>query len=460
MDTTTKHLFGTDGIRGVANSYPMVPEITLKIGKALGYLLSCTNKPVGRHRVIVGKDTRLSGYLFEQSISSGITSMDVDVILVGPLPTPAIAFLTTSMRTDAGIVISASHNPYQDNGIKIFDNHGFKIPQISENEIENIVFNKELSGTREIGKVSRLEDAAGRYIVFVKNSFPHDMTLDGMKIVLDCANGAGYKVGPAILEELGADITAINVNPDGKNINVDSGCLNPELLRRHVVENGADIGIALDGDADRVILCDEYGNEVDGDKVLAICTEEMLNRGELRGKYVVATTMSNMGLENFLNEKGIELYRTDVGDRNVVEAMRNLNSNLGGEKSGHIIFMDHTTTGDGLLASLQVLSVMKRLGKPLSEITKRLELFPQILRSIDVARKTPVEQIEGFGDLINSCEQRLNKRGRINFRYSGTEPKARVMVEGEDETQIRKIVNEISDFLTARIGVKNAQTEC
>lgn len=458
MSSGIKRLFGTDGIRGVANSYPMVPEIALKVGKALGYLLSVNSRSSRRPRIILGKDTRLSGYIFEQALSAGIASMDVDVMLVGPLPTPAIAFLTSSMRAEAGIVISASHNPYQDNGFKIFDSKGFKLPDKVELEIEDLVLNRELEGSSNIGKAARIDDAAGRYIVFVKNSFPHDMSLDGLKIVLDCANGSGYKVGPSILEELGAEVTPINVKPDGKNINVNCGSLDPSVLRENVVNTGADLGIALDGDADRVIFCDEYGNEVDGDRILAVCTEEMMERKELRGNTVVATTMSNMGLEHFLNDRGVKLHRTDVGDRNVVEAMRRIGANLGGEKSGHIIFMDHTTTGDGLLASLQILSEMKRLNKPLSEIAQRLELFPQVLRSVDIRERVPIDQIDGLDDIVSSCEKRLENRGRINIRYSGTELKARVMVEGDNEGMINSIVDEISGFISDRIGMKDAKT--
>lgn len=453
MTHATKRFFGTDGIRGIANSYPMTPEIALKLGKSLGYILNKRSVRKRRPRVILGKDTRISGYLFEQAISAGITSMGADVMLVGPMPTPAIAFLTTSMRADAGIVISASHNPYQDNGIKIFDHMGFKINDQTESEIEQLILKEDLSGSIRIGKVTRIEDAAGRYVVFVKNSFPQSLDLEGLKIILDCANGASYKVGPVIFEELGADVTPINVKPDGQNINVKCGSLDPAVLVDKVIEDGADLGIALDGDADRVIFCDEKGDLVDGDKILAICTEEMLQRHELKGRYVVATHMSNMGLEYFLNKRGLELYRTEVGDRYVVDAMRRLGSNLGGEKSGHVIFLDHTTTGDGLLASLQVLSEMKRLNKPLSGISSKLELLPQLLRSINVREKVPFEKIEGLDNLINNCEKKLESRGRINIRYSGTESKARVMVEGENEEIVKNIIQDISDMIQTRIGV-------
>ena len=351
--SVSKKLFGTDGIRGVANKFPMTPEIALRLGKSLAYTI-INNYQRTNPKIILGKDTRISGYIFEQAISSGLTSMGADVYLVGPLPTPAIAFLTKNMRADAGIVISASHNPYTDNGIKVFDRHGFKLPDKKELMIEDLILNEKkdkLSGSEiNIGKANRIEDSAERYVLFVKKTFPENLSLDGIKIVLDCANGAAYKVAPLALSELGADLINIGINPDGKNINTNCGSLNPELLIENVLNNNADIGIALDGDADRVIFCDNKGNIVDGDKILAICTQEMLDRGQLKKKEIVSTIMSNMGLEVYLKEKGIKLHRVDVGDRYVVESMRQKGINLGGEQSGHIIFLDHTTTGDGLLA--------------------------------------------------------------------------------------------------------------
>lgn len=455
MEHRRKSLFGTDGIRGVANRHPMTPEMSLKLGKALTYLLKqgeITHKP----KIVIGKDTRLSGYIFEQALSSGIAAMGADVLLVGPLPTPAIAFITQSMRADAGIVISASHNPYEDNGIKIFDSHGFKLPDEAEVKIEELMENggsERLAATPgEIGKAHRIEDAPGRYVVFAKNSFPGDLTLEGIRIVLDCANGAAYKVAPTILEELGADVITIGVHPDGRNINTECGSLNPELLRNKVLETGADLGIALDGDADRVIFCDERGEIVDGDKIIAICADEMIKNGKLRGNTVITTLMSNMALENFIRGKGIDFVRTEVGDRYVVEAMRARGSNLGGEQSGHIIFLDHTTTGDGTLAALQVLAIMKREDKKLSELSKIIDLYPQLLLNVKIRKKKELSKIKGLSALLDRNETRLSGKGRINIRYSGTEPISRVMVEGEDVSLIKEIADELADAIKKDIG--------
>lgn len=455
MEHRRKSLFGTDGIRGVANRHPMTPEMSLKLGKALTYLLKqggITHKP----KIVIGKDTRLSGYIFEQALSSGIAAMGADVLLVGPLPTPAIAFITQSMRADAGIVISASHNPYEDNGIKIFDRHGFKLPDEVELRLEELIENgggDHLVATPDdIGKAHRIEDAPGRYVVFAKNSFPCDMTLEGIKIVLDCANGAAYKVSPIIFEELGSDVVTIGVHPDGRNINTECGSLNPELLRNKVLETGADIGIALDGDADRVIFCDERGEIVDGDKIIAICADEMIKSGKLRGNAVVTTLMSNMALENFIRGRGMDFFRTEVGDRYVVEAMRARGCNLGGEQSGHIIFLDHTTTGDGTLAALQVLAIMKREGRKLSELSKIIDLYPQLLLNVKIRKKKELSQIKGLSELLDRNETRLMGKGRINIRYSGTEPISRVMVEGEDVSLIKEIANELADAIKRDIG--------
>lgn len=446
-----RKIFGTDGIRGVTNTYPMTPEISLALGKALTKYLSA--KTGGHVKILVGKDTRLSGYVFEQAIASGITSMGADVLLVGPLPTPAIAFLTSNMRATAGVVISASHNPYTDNGIKIFDSRGFKLPDRTEIEIEKMILGEEqLLLPSLTGKAKRIEDAVGRYIVFLKNTFPDDLTLDGVKIVVDCANGAAYKVAPIILEELGAKVITIGTEPDGTNINVDCGSLRPEILCEEVARSGSDIGIALDGDADRVVFCDENGNEVDGDHVLAICSSEMLESGTLSTDTVVATQMSNMALENYLNAKGLRLERTRVGDRYVVEAMRKLGANLGGEKSGHLLFLDHSTTGDGLLASLQILGIMKKKGKPLSELSGIVEMFPQVLNSLEIKEKKPFEQIPGLVEIVRESEEILGDKGRINLRYSGTEMLARVMVEGEDETLINGIASRVSSVISENIG--------
>ncbi|MEQ9618646.1 MAG: phosphoglucosamine mutase [Deltaproteobacteria bacterium] len=456
MKKTGKRLFGTDGIRGLANQDPMTPEMSLRLGKALTYILKQGKPDSHKPKIVIGKDTRLSGYIFEQALSSGIASMGADVLLVGPLPTPAIAFITSSMRADAGIVISASHNPYEDNGIKIFDRHGFKLPDEEELEIENLM--EKIGGNHfkaspdDIGKAFRIDDAPGRYVVFAKNSFPDTLSLEGIKIVLDCANGAAYKVSPTIFQELGADVTSIGVHPDGKNINTDCGSLKPELLRKKVIEMGADLGIALDGDADRVIFCDENGDIVDGDKIIAICADEMINNGKLRGKAVITTLMSNMALENFIRGKGIDFIRTEVGDRYVVEAMRQMNCNLGGEQSGHIIFLDHTTTGDGTLAALQVLAIMRKKEKKLSDLAKIIELYPQLLVNVRIRQRKDLKEIRGLPELMTLNEERLNGKGRINIRYSGTEPISRVMVEGENPALIKEIATELADTIERDIG--------
>ncbi|MEE8044613.1 MAG: phosphoglucosamine mutase [Thermodesulfobacteriota bacterium] len=457
MKNAHKRLFGTDGIRGLANHDPMTPEMSLKLGKALTYTLKQNKKNSYKPKIVIGKDTRLSGYIFEQALSSGIASMGADVLLVGPLPTPAIAFITTSMRADAGIVISASHNPYEDNGIKIFDSFGFKLPDEKEMEIEDLIYNGEekliRSSPDEIGKAFRIDDAPGRYVVFAKNSFPADLTLEGIKLVLDCANGAAYKVAPLIFQELGAQLLTIGVNPNGKNINTDCGSLNPELLREKVLESGADLGIALDGDADRVIFCDEKGNIIDGDKIIAICAQEMIEKGKLKGNAIITTLMSNMALERFIRDQGAEFIRTQVGDRYVVEEMRARNSNLGGEKSGHIIFLDHTTTGDGTLAALQVLGIMKAKEKSLSELATIIDLYPQVLLNVRVEEKKDLNKIPELRKQIKKNEDRLNGKGRINIRFSGTEPISRVMVEGEDESLINEIAQELAQTIEKELGV-------
>lgn len=466
MDNTGKRLFGTDGIRGLANHYPMTPEMSLKLGKALTYILRQNKKHSYKPKIVIGKDTRLSGYIFEQALSSGIASMGADVLLVGPLPTPAIAFITVSMRADAGIVISASHNPYEDNGIKIFDRQGFKLPDEKEMEIEDLIYNGEekliKSSPEEIGKAFRIDDAPGRYVVFAKNSFPNDLTLEGIKLVLDCANGAAYKVAPIIFQELGAKVITIGVTPDGKNINTNCGSLNPELLREKVLESGADLGIALDGDADRVIFCDEKGNVIDGDKIIAICAREMIEKGTIKGNAVVATLMSNIALERYIRDQGLEFIRTQVGDRYVVEEMRARNSNLGGEQSGHLIFLDHTTTGDGTLAALQVLAIMKKKDKSLSELATIIDLYPQVLLNVRVEEKKDLNKIPELREQIRKNEDRLNGKGRINIRFSGTEPISRVMVEGENQSLINEIARELAQTIEKELGVKtdNAQAKC
>jgi phosphoglucosamine mutase len=434
----------------------MTPEMSLKLGKALTYILKMEKTDSKRPRIVIGKDTRLSGYMFEQAMSAGIISMGADVLLVGPLPTPAISFLTVSMRADAGVVISASHNPFVDNGIKFFDRFGFKLPDEKELEIEELVLSDRISRLNvppsDIGKAWRLDDAQGRYVVFVKNTFPKDLTLEGLKIILDCANGAAYKVSPIVFQELGAEVITIGVSPDGKNINTDCGSINPELLNRKVKDTGADLGIALDGDADRVIFCDEKGEEVDGDIVIAITADEMIRNNKLQKNTVVTTIMSNMSLETFIREKGGIVIRTPVGDRYVVEEMRIRGCNFGGEKSGHMIFLDHTTTGDGTLAALQLLAVMKRKEKKLSELAKIIELYPQVLLNVKVREKKPFQDIPQLEDLLLLSEQRLKERGRINLRYSGTESLARIMVEGENEALVYEVAEEIAYKIQQAIG--------
>jgi len=456
LNESSKRLFGTDGIRGIANCDPMTPEMSLKLGKALTYILKMEKTDSKRTRIVIGKDTRLSGYMFEQAMSAGIISMGADVLLVGPLPTPAISFLTVSMRADAGVVISASHNPFVDNGIKFFDRFGFKLPDKKELEIEELVLSDRINRLNvppsDIGKAWRLDDAQGRYVVFVKNTFPKDLTLEGLKIILDCANGAAYKVSPIVFQELGAEVITIGVRPDGKNINTDCGSINPELLKRKVKDTGADLGIALDGDADRVIFCDEKGDEVDGDIVIAITADEMIRNNKLQKNTVVTTIMSNMSLETFIREKGGIVIRTPVGDRYVVEEMRIRGCNFGGEKSGHMIFLDHTTTGDGTLAALQLLAVMKRKEKKLSELAKIIELYPQVLLNVKVREKKPFQDIPQLEDLLLLSEQRLKERGRINLRYSGTESLARIMVEGENEALVYEVAEEIAYRIQQAIG--------
>ncbi len=445
-------LFGTDGIRGKANRWPMTPEIALQVGRAVGYLFR--NKK-GRHRILIGKDTRLSGYLLENAMASGICSVGAEALFVGPLPTPAIAFLTTNMRCDAGVVISASHNPYYDNGIKIFGRDGFKLSDKLEAEIEDMVLNESIASFRaeeaEIGRAYRLEDAPGRYIVHLKHTFPRELTLEGFKIVLDCAHGAAYKVAPAVFEELGAEVLKIGVSPNGLNINSNCGALYPEKTIEKVKSEGADIGIALDGDADRVIIVDEKGQIVDGDQILALCARQMQKEGRLKGGAVVATVMSNMGLEKALQEIGLRLIRTKVGDRFVVEKMCQEGYNLGGEQSGHIIFLDYATTGDGILAALQVLAIMKKNEKPLSELA-HLEKFPQILVNVNVKEKLPVSEISGLKELVSKFEKELGNEGRILIRPSGTEPKYRVMVEGKEDIKIREIATIIAEHIRKELS--------
>ncbi len=437
-------LFGTDGIRGRANVWPMTAEMILKVGMAVGYVLS-VNKKSRRGIVVVGKDTRISGYLFEYAISSGLCSVGADVYLLGPMPTPAISFITKNMRADAGIVISASHNPYYDNGIKVFNEDGLKLSDNLEAEIERIVEenNIELSPDR-IGRVRRVVDAIGRYIVHLKNSFPYNLNLDGMRIVVDCANGATYRVAPIVLEELGGHVYPIGVNPDGYNINDGCGSLYPEAARKKLVEVGADIAFSFDGDGDRCIVVDDEGYILDGDDIITICAIYMKDRGLLRDNKVVSTIMAGMGLEVALRSHGIEVLRTNVGDRYVFEKMMEFGLNLGGEPSGHIIFSDHTTTGDGIITALKVLLVVLDMGVPLSELRKRWVVrFPREERAVFVSRKIPIQDTP-INEIVNRLEDDIRRcNGRILLRYSGTEPKLRILVEGENE----KLVKHTADIL-------------
>ncbi len=451
-----QRLFGTDGVRGTANVYPMTAEVALALGQAVAHVF---RKSGGLHRILIGKDTRLSGYMFEDALAAGICSMGVNVIQVGPMPTPAMAFLTADMRCDAGVMISASHNAYQDNGIKFFAHDGFKLPDALEDQIEALIGSGELEDLRaspeEIGRARRIDDAEGRYVVFLKKTFPLDLSLEGLRVVLDCANGAAYKVGPTVLEELGAEVIALGVEPNGVNINLDCGSLHPEKLAAKVREVRADVGIAVDGDADRVLFVSEKGEVIDGDSVLALCARDLVERQELRGGAVVATVMSNLGLERALAELDVELIRTQVGDRYVVEEMRRGGYALGGEQSGHIIFLDHNTTGDGLLTGLQVLAIMKRKGRPLSELADCMERFPQVLVNVAVSEKRPIEDLADFQKKLSSVEQELGNRGRVLIRYSGTEAKARVMVEGEDERRVNELANELADDLVKALGARS-----
>ncbi len=449
-----RKLFGTDGIRGTANVHPMTTDVAMKIGRAVAHLFKAKRS---RHpRILIGKDTRVSGYMLENALAAGICSMGVDVLLVGPMPTPAIAFLTSSMRADAGVVISASHNPFEDNGIKLFSGDGFKLPDELEMKIEQIMDSEELVNAQptgdDVGKAFRIDDARGRYIVFLKHTFPQELSLDGMKIVLDCANGATYKVAPAVFEELGAEVIRLGTEPNGTNINKKCGALYPQATQEAVREHGADMGITLDGDGDRVIVIDEKGQVVDGDHIMAICAKDMIQEERLAANTLVATVMSNMGLEVAMEAMGGKLVRTQVGDRYVVEEMRAQGYNFGGEQSGHLIFLDHITTGDGILAALQLLAVIKKTGRPISELAQVMTSFPQVLNNVRVKKKKPVDQIPGLDNLTSRLERDLKGRGRILIRPSGTEPVIRVMVEGENQDHINSVAQEIADHIERECG--------
>jgi phosphoglucosamine mutase len=441
-----RRLFGTDGIRGVANEPPMTPEVALKLGRAIAFVASRgKSRPC---RVVIGKDTRVSCYMLETALAAGICAAGGRVMLCGPVPTPAVAHLTTSMRADAGVVISASHNPYTDNGIKLFGADGFKLPDAEEAEIERLMAWPELDRARftgaDIGRAERIEDARGRYAVFCKSTFPRELTLDGVRVVVDAAHGAAYRVAPVVFSELGAEVRAIGCKPNGRNINHNVGALHPEHVVEEVRKHHAHLGVALDGDADRLILVDEQGQIVDGDAVMALCATRMLRQGRLTHNTLVATVMSNLGLERALSAAGGSLVRTAVGDRYVVEAMRAGGYKLGGEPSGHLIFLDHASTGDGLIAALQVLAIMLQEGRPLSELASGvMERVPQVLKNVTLAARLPLETMTHLQRAQRASEKKLGSQGRVLVRWSGTETKLRVMAEGEDLSQISALVDDM-----------------
>jgi phosphoglucosamine mutase len=450
-------LFGTDGIRGTANEPPMTADVVLKVGQAMGYLLRNLPHRKGDNRIVlIGKDTRLSGYMLEQALASGLNSMGVGVQLTGPLPTPGIGFLARNMRVDAGVIISASHNAYNDNGIKIFGADGFKIPETMEKEIERLVYSSDLAGclvpSEEIGRTRRIDDAAGRYIVYAKTTFPLNQSLEGLRIVLDCANGAAYKVAPAIFQELGAEVIVLSDEPNGFNINDKSGALYPSKTAEAVIKYRADVGISLDGDADRVIMVDEKGEIMNGDHILAICAIHMARKKTLKQNTIVATQMSNVGLDVAMKKHNIQVIRTDVGDKNVVESMRSKDINLGGEQSGHIIHLDHSTTGDGCVAALNVIAVMQSEGKPLSQLRAIMSDMPQVLINTRVASRKNLNSIPGYDQLISDIQKKLGLEGRLFVRFSGTEPVIRVLVEGPDKTMIGKYAEEIAGLLQKELS--------
>jgi phosphoglucosamine mutase len=456
----SKKIFGTDGVRGTANIEPVTAETALKLGRAAGHVfknLELRARGHGRHKIVIGKDTRLSGYMLENAISSGILSMGVDVLFIGPLPTPGVAYVTRSLRADAGIVITASHNPYADNGIKFFHADGYKLDDKIEGEIENLVFSGDIENIRPtaaaVGKAVRIDDALGRYIEFAKTSFPRGMTLDGIRVVVDCAHGAGYKSTPCVLRELGAEVVAFGNQPDGMNINKDCGSMHPEALCKKVVEHKAHLGIAHDGDADRAVLCDETGALIDGDDIMAIAALNMLAQNTLAEKILVATVMSNAGLEVAIKSAGGKMIRTAVGDRNVIDEMLRGGFNFGGEQSGHLIFRDYSTTGDGLVAALQILRIMKAKNQPLSKLAKCWTRFPQLITNVCVREKKPFEKLDGLLKLVSEAESELKVHGgRVFLRYSGTEPKARLLLEGRDAKILEKWSHKICGAIQKQIG--------
>lgn len=455
-----KRIFGTDGVRGIANIEPVTAETVLKLGRAAAHVfknLPCPSHGRGRHKIVIGKDTRLSGYLLENALSAGVLSMGVDVLFIGPLPTPGVAYVTRSLRADAGIVITASHNPYDDNGIKFFRADGYKLDDAIEAEIEELVFSGGIDNIRPtasaVGKAVRIDDALGRYIEFAKASFPKGLTLEGLRIVVDCANGASYKSTPCVLRELGAEVIVLANQPDGANINRECGSMYPEQFCAKVREFRADLGIAHDGDADRVLLCDEHGNLVDGDDIMAISALDLLARGALAEKTLVATVMSNAGLDAAITAAGGRVVRTAVGDKHVIDEMLRGGYNFGGEQSGHLIYRDYSTTGDGLVAALQVLQVIQTSQKPLSALVKCWTRFPQKVTNLKVREKRPLEELDGVLQLVRQAEAEVQPQGgRVLLRYSGTEPKVRLLIEGRDPAVLDKWTTQIMAALRNQIG--------
>jgi phosphoglucosamine mutase len=448
-----RKLFGTDGIRGIANVEPMTCEMALRLGRAAGHIFQQNDR---RHRILIGKDTRLSGYMIEGALVAGICSMGVDVLLVGPMPTPAVALITRSLRADAGVVISASHNPYEDNGIKFFSRDGFKLPDEIEEQMESLIFSGEIDSIRptahRVGKAFRIDDAVGRYIEFVKTSIPKGMTFDGMRIVVDCANGGTYKVAPNVLSELGAEVIALNVKPDGTNINKNCGAVHPEQMCEEMKRQKADAGMAFDGDADRVVMADGDGTYIDGDQIMVMCAIDMMKEGRLAQNTLVTTVMSNMGLDQAIKRAGGQVVKTRVGDRYVVEEMLRGSYCMGGEQSGHIVFLDYNTTGDGMITALQVLSIMQKTGKSLKELASCMTRFPQSLVKVTVKQKEPFERVSRVSEQIGLAKEKLGDMGRILVRYSGTEPVARIMVEGEDADEIKELAESLADVVRQELG--------
>ncbi len=455
MNQRSRKLFGTDGIRGVVNQFPMTAEFSLNLGRAVAHLLNQTVRS-RRPKVVVGKDTRLSGYMLEEGLTSGLLSQGADVFLAGPVPTPGLAFLTTSLRADAGVVISASHNPYYDNGIKIFAGDGYKLPDEVEARLEEyldpVVLDRARPKPDGVGRAERIDDAVGRYVVYLKTTFPRAMTLEGLTMALDCANGAAYRTAPMVFEELGAKVHLYGARPDGLNINLGVGSLHPELCAKKVKETGADLGLALDGDADRAIFVDGRGRVVDGDQIMNICARSLHRAGRLAKNAMAATIMSNMGLEIALNQAGIDLVRTPVGDRYVVERMRQDGLNFGGEQSGHLIFLDHGTTGDGIMAALQTLAAMKEEGRDLADLAGLMEPLPQVLLNVKAARPTEARTNPAVQEQVARVTAHLGARGRIVLRPSGTEPVVRVMIEGEDQAEVTRLAEETAELVGRELG--------